>query len=225
MPHRILTRDELHTEAGRILAENPHELLVWLQSQGLSPADCLDGPPHVMNQQRSLTKRGVWDAAKLWIDRERDALIKVWKVTGYRKVAKAICLRFVEAKMRTATPVKAQAVLDETELDVLPLNLRWVYLHPCLSCEKGNPSGEALGALYEAQHPAPNQGARNHLIHCQEDSKARQKLFDDIKSFLLEERKKKKEPVGEQDVKEQARVLDMKAELARMQGKASATTA
>ena len=222
-----LTRDEQIVEVDRLIAENGPDLQLWLADQRLKLEDA-DPRPHWGSITSNLRSRNLIGKAERWIRDEKKALTTVWKVTGRSRVAAELCRRFVAARMseERGAPRVSAVVGDGAELDVLPAFTRWVIQHrDFVQLDEATDEEKAIRQAeivkYELEFPAPSQAARNMLRHCQKNPAYAQKVFDEAKTYITESRKKKKEDVGELDKKEQARVLDMKAELAKMKGGAA----
>jgi hypothetical protein len=212
-------------DADKIFAAPPQSFLDWMADQGLEIGNAVERPHWgtILSHLRSL---GLLDAGQLWIKDQADKLCRVWGVSGRKRVCTEICRRFVRAKMdKAGAQLPATKVGEYTaELDALPDYLRWVFLHPGLVGKEDCDIRKAAASKYERKNAAPNQGAVNMYNHCREDEKARQKMFDEVKAVLLEERKKRKAPVSEQDQRELERIggmkkgLDMAVELAKLKG-------
>lgn len=217
-----LNREEKALEADRLLAERGRSLTNWLKDQKLDFAD-ENHRPHWGVIVSHFKKLDRLTTVQAWIDDQAHKMVDIWGVTKRFRVATEICRRFVEVKMNKHTAgevTRAIVLADSGELDLLPEHLKWVFLHPGLKGLSDDPVRVAEGAVYERENPAPNHGAINQFKQCREDDKYAQKLLDEVNKILLEHRKRSKEqPVSEQDQKEVARVLDMKAELAKMQAR------
>lgn len=224
MPDNRIDREGQILEATRIIGENSAVLRKWLKAEKLDITDAVSSV-HNGTWASSLRSRGLLDVANDWLAMQKERLTVDYPVTGHKRVAREVAWRFSMAKMMQSSgglkkvpkPTKA----DETETACLPAQLLWVYEHPALSpppgVEADDPALTAQVAAYEKANKAPGQGAINYLNHCKSDKTARQKMFDEVRTFLLENRKKRKDPTEtEQDQKEKSRILDMKAELAKM---------
>jgi hypothetical protein len=65
----------------------------------------------------------------------------------------------------------------------------------------------------------------NFYKHCKNDRDSRKKLFDEVKAYVMDHRKRSKEStVSEVDKKAQQQVLDMKAELKKLAKKDASAT-
>jgi hypothetical protein len=212
-------REEHVTDADRIIADSGPDLQLWLADQGLAIENA--STVHWGSLTSSLKAAGKRDLAEDWIAEQKAALVRRWKVTRRGRTAGEICRRFLAAKMDGVTGVSNRRPMlnDLTELEILPDYIRWVIPHPdAVPLEETATEDEktvraAEAKRYERKHRAPNQAAVNYLEHIRRDKQARQKMFDEAKTFLIEHRKKsKKELVSETDHRENQRVLDMKAE-------------
>lgn len=215
-------REEHVADASRIIAENGPDLQLWLADQGLSVTDGAESV-HWGSLTSSLRSHGKLAAADVWIKAQKLELCQRWGVTRRSRTAGEICRRFVAAKMRGVEGAsKSKAIKDSPELDILPDYHRWVIQHPDLvplDDDVDDTVRKAEVTVYEQRRPAPGQEALNLLRHCQKDKSARQKMFDEAKTYIIESRKKKKETASETDQKEASRILDMKAEADKLRAK------
>jgi hypothetical protein len=210
-------------EADRLLDQKPSSLGRWLQAEKLEFADA-DPRPHWGSTLSHLRATGNKVPALAWIESQADELVRRWGVTKRKRCAKDLCRRFVRAKFDRLgiRNVKPTPIAEyEKDIDVLPDYLKWTLLHPGLCPEDAkDPRVELEVAAYVKANP-PSQAALNHFNHCKADKAARQKMFDEVKAILLEERKKKKAPIGEQDQREVERIKDMRAELSKLSSKSA----
>lgn len=219
-------RDEHVADADALIAANGPDLQLWLADQGLSVEQA--ETPHWGSLMSHFKKEGKKDLADLWLAEQKSELVKKWKVTRRGRTAGEICRRFVKSKMEQVNGVSNRRPMlnDTAELDILPDYMRWAILHPdALPLDDKSTADElhirrAQVKNYERKHPAPNQAAANYFENIRRDEKARNKMFDEAKVYIIEQRKKsKKELVSETDQRENQRILDMKAEREKLAAK------
>lgn len=212
------TREDHISDAERIIAERPIALVKWLEAEKLNHSDA-SGPIHNATWEGSLKSRGLLDAANTWLRTQKTRLTVEFPVTGHTRTAREIAWRYSMAKMMQETggmkkKPKTKPVSDEAQAS-LPPDLRWVYNHPSLDEGADQSSVIQIDAKekYEKANPCPSQGARNYLSRCLRDEKVSGEMFKDVRTFLLQSMRIKKESVvSETDQKEANRILDMKAE-------------
>lgn len=218
-------REQHILDAERIIAECPTALSKWLDAEKLQHSDA-EGPIHNATWEGSLRSRGLLEAANLWIKLQKTRLTEEFPVTGHTRTAREIAWRYAKAKMMQETggmkkKSKVKPVSDEAQAS-LPPDLRWVYNHPALDAgdDAVGVVQEAAIATYEKANPCPSQGAKNYLSRCLRDEKVSGEMFKDVRTFLLQSMRIKKEAVvSEVDEKEKGRVLDMKAEREKLAAK------
>lgn len=211
-------REQHVLDAEQIIADCPTALQKWLDAEKLQHSDA-EGPIHNATWEGSLRARGLLEAANLWIKMQKTRLTEEFPVTGHTRTAREIAWRYAKAKMMQETggmkkKAKVKPVSDEAQAS-LPPDLRWVYNHPSL-----DEGADATGVIqiaavekYEKGNPCPSQGAKNYLSRCLRDERVSGEMFKDVRTFLLQSMRIKKEAVvSEVDQKETGRILDMKAE-------------
>lgn len=199
-----------------MLANPSRELSLWLKAQNLSVEDALAKHPHVENQRRSFESRGLWAGAEAWMLREREALTsRTWNVTKYKNVAKEICWRFVDARMRDSEPVTLPDVKgDADDIAFLPKHLKWVILHPGLFGDDENAARVALSKKYEEDNPPPNQAAINTFRYCRMDPKGMEKTLDKINTIILAAKRKPDDETELPKSREEQSIESLEEELA-----------
>lgn len=225
MPAEPKPREQHVIDAERIIAECPPALSKWLEAEKLQHSDA-EGPIHNATWEGSLRARGLLEAANLWLKMQKIRLTEEFPVTGHMRTAREVAWRYAKAKMMQETggmkkKPKAKPVSDEAQAS-LPPDLRWVYNHPALDGGKDQTSVVQVAEreLYEKKNPCPSQGARNYLSRCLSDEKVSGEMFKDVRTFLLQSMRIKKEAVvSETDQKETSRILDMKAERDKLAAK------
>lgn len=199
-----------------LLATPSRELQLWLKAQNLTLEDALPKHPHVENQRRSFETRGLWAGAEAWMLREREALVsRTWNVTKYKAVAKEICWRFVDARMRDSEPIILPDVRgDADDIAFLPKHLKWVILHPGLFGDESNAARVALSKKYEDENPPPNQAAINTFRYCRMDPKGMEKTLDKINTIILAAKRKPEDETELPKSREEQAIESLEEELA-----------
>ncbi len=225
MPTDPTTRESRLADAERIIASQPVALMKWLEAEKLNHSDA-SGPVHNANWEGSLKSRGLLEAARMWLQLQKQRLTEEFPVTGHKATAREIAWRYSMAKMMQESggmkKVKKKKPVSDEAQSSLPPDLRWVYNHPSLDEGADQTSVIQMAAVekYERAFPCPSQGARNYLSRCLRDEKVSGELFKEVRAFLLQSMRIKKEAVvSEVDEKEKTRVLDMKAERDKLAAK------
>lgn len=225
MPTDPTTRESRLADAERIIASQPVALMKWLEAEKLNHSDA-SGPVHNATWESSLKSRGLLDAARAWLQLQKERLTIEFPVTGHKGVAREIAWRYSMAKMMQESggmkKVKKKKPVSDEAQSSLPPDLRYVYNHPVLDDDADTSSVifATTCEKYERDHPCPSQGAKNYLSWCKKDEKARSEMFKKVDTFLLQSMRIKKEAVvSEVDEKEKSRVLDMRAERDKLAAK------
>lgn len=215
-PTNAIPKTEAPAYVDGMLAKPSREFSLWMKSQNLSVEDALPNHPHVENQRRSFESRGLWAGAEAWMFREREALTsRTWNVTKYKTVAKEICWRFVDARMRDSEPITLPDVKgDADDIAFLPKHLKWVILHPGLFGDDDNAARVALSKQYEEQNPPPNQAAINTFRYCRMDPKGMEKTLDKINTIILAAKKKPEDDTELPKSREESAIESLEEELA-----------
>ena len=216
---RVGMSDERAKDLVTQIFEGPNpNFTKWLISQGLSHTDAEhDYSWHSLMMH--LRKLRMWETAQTWMAMESKSLIQLWRVTGYRRIAKELVRRFVRARMQRSAstflppPIRAD---KSPELEILPDHILWVFQHPGLCLRDATDSvAKAVIRFYEENNPAPSQGAVNRYLFCLADKDGKKALFADVERILLEERRRRS-TIGQSvtaDDPETESILDLEAEL------------
>jgi hypothetical protein len=211
-----ITKADAPAHVDGMLANPSREFQLWLKAQNLTTEDALKAHPHVENQRRSFESRGLWAGAEAWMSRERESLVsRTWNVTKYKTVAKEICWRFVDARMRDSEPVTLPDVKgDADDIAFLPKHLKWVILHPGLFGDDENAARVALSKKYEEDNPPPNQAAINTFRYCRMDPKGMEKTLDKINTIILAAKRKPEDETELPKSREEQSIESLEEELA-----------
>lgn len=199
-----------------MLASPTREFKLWMAAQNLTVEDALAKHPHVENQRRSFESRGLWAGADAWMRAQCESLrSRTWNVTRYKNVAREICWRFVDARMRDSEPLMLPDVKgDADDIAFLPKHLKWVILHPGLFGEEENAGRQALSKQYEQENPPPNQAAINTFRYCRMDPKGMEKTLDKINTIILAAKKKPEDETELPKSREEQAIESLEEELA-----------
>lgn len=215
----MIPKGEAPAYVDEMLANPSREFSLWLKAQNLTVEDALPKHPHVENQRRSFESRGLWAGAEAWMMRERESLVsRTWNVTKYKNVAKEICWRFVDARMRDSSPPPMPiAATDSEDLAFLPKHLRWVIFHPGLMANDAH--AKALADKYVEENPPPNQAAVNTFLFCWEKDKngnrsGLAKTMEKINNIILADKKRPDDETELPKSREEQSIESLEEELA-----------
>jgi hypothetical protein len=231
MPTHALNKEGRLAAADGILDAAGGPITNWLASEALDFRD-EDRQFHNRATESHLRAIGRLTDGRAWVASQTEAIIKIFGVTRYTRVAKLIAQRFMRARMdklTAAAPTRAK--IDpaiEDAMDYAPPHLVWVAKHRGLFGPEDCPLRKSAQAEYEKDNPAPGQEAINLFLMCRRDALSDKAecpnikwLNSELNRFKLDQLKKKKEStVSEQDKEEHQRILDMRSELAKYKEKA-----
>jgi hypothetical protein len=205
-----------------MLANPSRELSVWLKAQNLTVEDALPNHPHVENQRRSFESRGLWPGADAWMKREAESLrSRTWNVTKYKNVAREICWRLVDARMRDAAPtiLPPAEMMNSDDIEFLPKHLKWVLRHWGLFGEDDDPARLAMEKQYEEEFPPPGWEAINTFRYCRAVDKngkryGLEKTMEKISAIILAAKKKPEDETDLPKSREEQSIDSLEEELA-----------
>jgi hypothetical protein len=207
-PHRF-TAAQTPAEVDRIVAERPDALMRWLADMQLSLED-MDPKPHWGALKSYLTKRNLWGSSLAFIAREELRIVKHFRVTAHKRVAKQIAMRFVKAAMMRSEIVELPPIPEVLDCEWAPPAEQWVLNYPGLCEDWELPSIKDRQAAYELRFPCPSNKARNLLMHCL-DKDSREKFFARMDA-LYKTKKAPKDAASEQT--DDPGLADLEAEFA-----------
>ncbi len=218
----MVPKGECPAYVDAMLAQPSREFSLWLKAQNLSVEDALPKHPHVENQRRSFESRGLWAGAEAWMMRERESLIsRTWNVTKYKNVAKEICWRFVDARMRDAAPtiLPPAETMNSDDIEFLPKHLKWVLRHWGLFGDDDDPGRVALEKQYEEEFPPPGWEAINTFRYCRAVDKngkryGLEKTMEKISAIILAAKRKPDDETELPKSREEQSIESLEEELA-----------
>lgn len=196
--------DWVRAEVERIHEEMPAGLVEWADDQDVK----LSRRRRIYNWgnfSKKLRRWGMMQAAKCYVGEQTMALIRKYKVTNRRTVARQIVYDFLEDRLLRSADVCrlwGERANEDPDSHLLPAAHCWVLNHPGLSLDDAtlaDPVAKCFVDVYQRDVPPPNQWATNLYMMARQDPKMMAKVFADGHAAILAERRKIKEAAKADD--------------------------